>query len=76
LLKLWLTDWFKVDNFWSHKLWGAKQNLELLEGLEPARQPKVDDFDPIAGFGETEDVFRLKNSHFRRDGRRYQNDQY
>jgi hypothetical protein len=51
---------FKVDHLGSHKLRGAKQDLELLEGLEPARQPKVDYFDPIAGFGQTEDVLRLK----------------
>jgi hypothetical protein len=43
-----LTYGFKVDDLGSHKLRSAKKDLELLEGFEPACQPEVDDFDPIA----------------------------
>ena len=55
-----LTNRFKVDYFRGHKLRGSEEDLQLFQGLEPARQPKIDDFDPIAGFGEAEDVLRLK----------------
>ena len=48
------------NNFRGHKLRGSEEDLQLFQGLEPARQPKIDDFDPIAGFGEAEDVLRLK----------------
>jgi hypothetical protein len=59
-----LTYWLKVDHLGSHKFWGPKEDLQLLEGLEPARQTKIDDLDPIPGLGEAKYVLRLEEQKY------------
>ena len=49
-----------VYYFRSHKLWRAKHHLEVFSGVKLSRQTKVNDFDPVAVAGDTEDVLWLE----------------
>ena len=42
------------------KLGRAEHHLQLLARIVPAREPEVDDLDPIARLCETENVFWLQ----------------
>ena len=54
-----VADGVEVDDLGRHELWRPEQHLQLLRRVETARQAEVNDLDPVARLGETEDVFWL-----------------
>ena len=53
-------DLVKVEHLRGGKLGRAEHHLQLLARIVPAREPEVDDLDPIARLCEAENVFWLQ----------------
>lgn len=55
-----VADGLEADYLGCHELRRAEQDLQLLHGLELAREAEVDDLDAVAALRQAQNVFRLE----------------